>query len=132
MTRGEVAQQTGVHVETLRYYEQRGLLPEPPRRPSGYRIYPPETVKRLTFILVAKDLGFTLREITVWLDLLDANQAGNCTETRPLVEAKLKAIEAQMQRLKTMRAALLDLQTTCVPAEQACFVQALYANNDVS
>lgn len=132
MTRGEVAQQAGVHVETLRYYEQRGLLPEPPRRPSGYRMYPSETVKRLKFILAAKDLGFTLREIRVWLELLDANQAGNCTETRPLVEAKLKAIETQMQRLETMRAALLDLQTTCVPAEPSCFVQALYANNHVS
>lgn len=132
MTRGEVAQQAGVHVETLRYYEQRGLLPEPPRRPSGYRIYPPETVKRLKFILAAKDLGFTLREITVWLELLDANQAGNCAETRPLVEIKLKAIETQIERLQVMRAALLDLQTTCLPAEQPCFVQALYANNDAS
>jgi DNA-binding transcriptional MerR regulator len=60
---GEVAVRAGVHRETLRYYERRGLIPPPPRRISGYRAYPAETVERVRLIKWAQGLGFTLREI---------------------------------------------------------------------
>ena len=60
---GEVAGGAGVHRETLRYYERRGLIPGPPRRASGYRAYPPDTVERVRLIKWAQGLGFTLREI---------------------------------------------------------------------
>ena len=60
---GRVAVRAGVHRETLRYYERRGLIAAPPRRPSGYRAYPPATVERVRLIKWAQDLGFTLREI---------------------------------------------------------------------
>ena len=61
---GELAKAADVNVETLRYYERRGLLPEPPRRESGYRVYPAESISRLRFIKGAQELGFTLEEIS--------------------------------------------------------------------
>jgi MerR family copper efflux transcriptional regulator len=66
---GELAEQAGVNVQTVRYYERRGLLPEPDRKASGYRIYDESDALRLGFILRAKALGFTLSEIEELLDL---------------------------------------------------------------
>ena len=66
---GEVAKEAGVGVETVRFYEREGLVPEPGRRPSGYRQYPPDTVRRIRFVQRAKELGFTLREIRELLSL---------------------------------------------------------------
>ena len=66
---GQVAKQTGVNVETLRYYERQGLIDAPPRTASGYREYPAETVSRIRFIRRAKALGFTLQEIGDLLSL---------------------------------------------------------------
>jgi DNA-binding transcriptional MerR regulator len=60
---GEVAGQAGVNIQTLRFYERRGLLAEPPRRSSGYRQYPLESVSRVRFIKRARELGFTLAEV---------------------------------------------------------------------
>jgi len=125
LTRGQVAKQASVHVETLRYYEQQGLVPPPPRRVSGYRVYPLETVQRLRFIAEAKSLGFTLRDIKALLTLLDADDAG-CTATAPLVEAKLSAIDAQLARLADMKERLLKLRSRCLPRTEVCFVQELY------
>ena len=67
-TIGQLARRAGVGIETVRFYEREGLIPEPPRRPSGYRDYPPETVTRIVFIRRAKDLGFSLKEINELLD----------------------------------------------------------------
>ena len=69
MTIGKIAAQADVAVDTVRYYERAGLLPEPPRRESGYREYPADAVKRLRFIRRAKALGFSLPEIGELLDL---------------------------------------------------------------
>jgi DNA-binding transcriptional MerR regulator len=66
---GEVAGRAGVNVQTLRFYERRGLLPEPPRRASGYREYAPESVRRVRFIKRAQELGFTLAEVEELLRL---------------------------------------------------------------
>ena len=63
LTIGQVAREAHVGIDTVRFYEREGLIEEPPRRPSGYRQYPPETVQRVRFIRRAKDLGFTLTEI---------------------------------------------------------------------
>ncbi len=64
MTTGELAKRAGVGVETIRFYERKGLLPEPPRRYSGYREYPEAAVGRVRFIRRAKELGFTLKEVS--------------------------------------------------------------------
>ena len=68
LTIGQLAQRSGVGVETVRFYEREGLIPEPPRRPSGYRDYPHEIVTRIVFIRRAKALGFSLKEINELLD----------------------------------------------------------------
>jgi MerR family mercuric resistance operon transcriptional regulator len=69
LTIGQLAKQAGVNIETIRYYERQGLLPEPPRRASGYRQYSAEFVKRIQFIKRAQTLGFSLKEIAELLDL---------------------------------------------------------------
>ena len=69
MTTGQLAQQAGVNVETVRFYERKGLLPKPPRRVSGYRENPADSVRLIRFIKRAKELGFTLREIRELLAL---------------------------------------------------------------
>ena len=69
LTIGQVANAAGVNVETIRFYERREIVKQPERPPSGFRRYPPETIARVRFVRRAKDLGFSLREITELLDL---------------------------------------------------------------
>src|SRR5437879_4439940 len=69
LTIGRLSQESGVNLETVRFYERRGLLPKPPRSASGYRLYPAEALRRLRFIHRAKELGFSLTEIKELLSL---------------------------------------------------------------
>lgn len=69
LTIGRLAREAGVNSETIRFYERRGLIPKPPRPATGYRRYPPETVRRVRFIRHAKELGFSLKEILELLSL---------------------------------------------------------------
>src|SRR5216683_3180414 len=85
---GQVATRAGVNIDTLRYYERRGLLAEPERRPSGYRDYPEETVPIIRFIKRAQDLGFTLNEIEELISLRDGGNGRRKGEIRALAEAK--------------------------------------------
>src|SRR5688572_18532626 len=85
---GELAARAGVNVQTLRYYERRGLLKEPRRRSSGYRAYPAEAVKLIRFVKQAQELGFTLSEIENLLRLR-ADQKASCSEVRARAESKL-------------------------------------------
>ena len=102
---GEVAGRAGVNVQTLRFYERRGLLPEPPRRASGYREYAPESVRRVRFIKRAQELGFTLAEVEELLRLREDPRIP-CREVRATAETKIADIEEKMRRLRAMRAAL--------------------------
>lgn len=108
----EVAEQAGVNIETLRFYERKGILPEPPRRPSGYREYPPETVERVRFIKRAQELGFSLREVQDLLDLrqMERVKAGR---VRKVAEAKLEEIEHKIRDLEAMRQSLSELLCAC-------------------
>ncbi len=108
---GEVAAGAGVNIQTLRYYERRGLLPEPERRESGYRAYDPETVRLVQFIKRAQELGFTLREIAELIELRESPRRG--TEVRSLAQAKIEDIERKMRRLRAMRDALRGLVEAC-------------------
>ncbi|RMF78684.1 MAG: MerR family transcriptional regulator [Nitrospirae bacterium] len=110
LTTGALARAAGVHVETLRYYERRGLLPEPPRRPSGYREYPESAVGLVRFIRRAQALGFTLREIE---ELLTLREATDCTAVRRIAEQKLQDIEGRLRDLERLRAALAELTRRC-------------------
>lgn len=109
---GELARAARVGVETVRYYERRGLIAQPPRPRSGYRRYPPEAVRRLKFIRRAQALGFTLEEIRDLLALrVDASRS--CAEVRGLAQAKLGDLDAKMHELSKMRTALERLARRC-------------------
>ena len=109
---GQLAATVNVNVETLRYYERRGLLPEPPRRESGYRIYPLESVSRLRFIKGAQELGFTLEEIQELLALRVTEKASK-TEVRNRAQNKVTQIDAKIAALQQMRNALTHLIDQC-------------------
>lgn len=109
---GEVAAQAGVNVQTLRYYERRGLLRQPERRASGYREYLPDAVQLVRFIKRAQELGFTLTEIEDLLLLRD-NQKASCREVRAAAQAKIEDIEQKIQALLLMKRALRVLVSSC-------------------
>lgn len=112
LTIGKVASRSGVGVETVRFYERNGLIPEPMRTESGYRQYSEQIVSRILFIRRAKDLGFTLREIKELLSLRLKPDAG-CADVRSRAEAKITDIEEKIHRLEMMKAALVSLTKTC-------------------
>jgi len=99
---GELAKQCGVSVQTVRYYERCGLLDEPERKPSLYRIYGDDDLRRLRFILHAKGLGFTLDEIKHILNLRK-KKACPCGEVRRMGERRLEELESQIQHLTAFR-----------------------------
>jgi len=109
---GELAKQAGVNVETLRFYEREGLLAEPPRRPSGYREYPPDTVQRIRFIQRAKELGFTLREIKGLLQLR-VDPDTTCAEVKEHAAEKIADVKQKISDLKKIERALNKLMNTC-------------------
>ena len=109
---GELADATGVGVETIRFYERRGLMAQPRKPASGYWRYPAATARRLRFIKRAQGLGFTLDEIG---GLLALDEAQACGETRPLAERKLELIEHKLADLNAMRDALARLMRECAP-----------------
>jgi MerR family mercuric resistance operon transcriptional regulator len=116
LTIGRVAKLAGVNVETIRYYQRRGLLDEPEKPFGGYRRYPPEMVKRLRFIRRAKALGFTLAEVSA---LLGLEEACACAETRALAAHKVDLIDQKLADLAAMRTALDDLVHQCDAGEPA-------------
>ena len=112
LTIGRVARRAGVGVETIRFYERKGLLEDPPRRRSGYRQYPEEAVARIRFIRRAKDLGFSLREVHELLSLR-VDRRTSASEMRSRAEAKIADIELKLADLERMRSALAELTACC-------------------
>ena len=110
MTIGKMADASGVNIETIRYYQRRGLLIEPPKPLEGYRHYEPEQAKRVRFIKRAQALGFTLDEGGALLTL-DTGCA--CDETRTLAVRKLSLIEQKITDLAAIRKALGGLVNQC-------------------
>lgn len=111
MTIGKIAAQAEVAIDTVRYYERAGLLPAPPRRESGYREYPPETVKRLRFIRRAKALGFSLPEIGELL-ALSAPRA-DVRKVKIAAQAKLNLLDEKIAELTRVREGLQQLVKHC-------------------
>jgi Hg(II)-responsive transcriptional regulator len=108
----ELARQVGVTTETLRYYERRGLLDEPPRTRGGYRDYPSAAVGLLRFIKRAQELGFTLDEVEE-LIRLDAGGPASCDAARTLAETRRADLEARIADLVGIRDSLTALIATC-------------------
>ncbi len=121
MRSGEVAARSGVNLQTLRYYERRGILPEPSRQPSGYRAYGADVVDVVRFIKRAQALGFTLDEIEALLGLAAGGPA-SCETARALATAKVAELDDRIAALSGMRAALLRLVETCdePPRSRTC------------
>src|SRR2546428_13916495 len=110
---GQVARKAGVGVESVRFYERERLLEEPPRRASGYRQYSDQVVKRIRFIKRAKELGFSLKEITELL-LLRVDAQTSCDEVKQRTEAKIAEVERKLVELQRMRQALLQVHSLCI------------------
>ena len=109
---GEVAKAAGVGIDAVRFYEREGLIPEPARRPSGYRMYSPDVVLSLRFIRRAKELGFSLKEISELLSLETSAEA-TAADVRQVAEAKLADIEERIRALQRMRRALRKATESC-------------------
>jgi Hg(II)-responsive transcriptional regulator len=108
----EAAEQAGVNIQTLRYYERRGLLPKPPRRTSGYREFPDDAVQIVRFIKRAQELGFSLDEVEELLRLR-RHSGRNRTRIRSLAERRIADIQKKIAELTRMRGALQTLVHTC-------------------
>lgn len=112
MRSSELAEQAGVNVQTLRYYERRGLLPEPERLDSGYRAYGPDAVQIVKFVRRAQKLGFSLEEINSLLEL-SAGGPESCEAARELASAKVAELDQKLASITAMRGSLLRLIDTC-------------------
>ena len=130
LTIGQLAKRSLVNIETVRYYERRGLIPKPPRRESGYRQFSEDTVARIRFIKHAQEVGFTLKEIEELLSLR-VDPATTCGDIKRHAEAKIAEVENKIKALKTMKAALIKLKAACRgrgPTSECPILDALDSN----
>jgi MerR family Zn(II)-responsive transcriptional regulator of zntA len=110
---GELAELTETNNETLRFYESKGLLPEPKRTPAGYRLYGDAAVQQVRFIMRAKRMGFSLAEVAELLSLNVDKQDATCGEVKDLAEQKLRVIQDKLDELHRMQAALQQITDAC-------------------
>lgn len=115
-TIGKLAEAADVHVETIRYYERRGLIDQPPRSVSGYRQYSAGDLWRLQFIGRGKRLGFTLAEIA---DVMGSEGGGSADSVLAAARTKLAAIDEQLQELARVRCRLQQLAELCRHGDDA-------------
>jgi Hg(II)-responsive transcriptional regulator len=112
MRTSEVAAQADVNAQTLRYYERRGLLPEPGRSPSGYRNYGEDAVRVVRFVKRAQQLGFTLDDVEQLLHLADGGPE-SCDEAKAMARSRIDDLQLRIEELVGMRDALTRLIETC-------------------
>ena len=128
LTIGQLAKKANVNLETIRYYERRGLIPEPPRNKSGHREYSFEAVTRTKFIKRCQALGFSLKEISELLSLR-AGPDTTCGDVKARVEIKIADVEKRIVDLEKIREALLSMSSKCVgkgPVGQCPILEELY------
>lgn len=119
LTIGQLARSCGVSVETIRFYEKQGLIDNPARTPAGYRQYPPDHRRRLHFILRAKEVGFSLKDIKELLAL--RSQSGDCCQDiRQLAREKISEIDGRITDLQRMKLALETLERQCGDDDSDC------------
>jgi len=127
LTIGHLAREAGVNLETVRYYERRGLLPKPPRSASGYRLFPSDAARRLRFIRRAQEIGFSLKEIRELLSLR-VSRTTTSRDIRARAEAKIVDIDARIRSLGSMKKALRKLTNGCegcVPVTECPILESL-------
>ena len=109
---GEVARRADVNIQTLRYYERRGLLPKAPRTESNYRLYSADSVRRVRFVKRAQELGFSLEEIKELL-ALRLRPSSRSSAVKQRTTAKIADIEEKIRSLQSMKRALSKLNAVC-------------------
>ncbi|WP_081485374.1 MerR family DNA-binding protein [Mycobacterium xenopi] len=112
MRTSEVAAQAQVNTQTLRYYERRGLLPEPERTRSGYRAYSPDAVRVVRFVKRAQQLGFSLADVQELLHLADGGPDG-CEDAERMARSRIAELQHRIDELTAMRDALAQLVASC-------------------
>jgi len=112
LTRGALAAMSGCNIETIRYYEQIGILPPPPRSSGGHRLYGQGLVKRLNFIRRSRELGFTLEEIRNLLHLVDGGNY-TCAQVEALARTHAEDIRRKIADLKKLKAVLERIASQC-------------------
>jgi Cd(II)/Pb(II)-responsive transcriptional regulator len=115
---GELATQTNTQIETIRYYEREGMLPNPKRSDSNYRIYDDTHAERLSFIRHCRSLDMTLDEIRVLLRFKDA-PTGNCREVNELLDEHIGHAAERIKELRLLEKQLKSLRETCVDGQDA-------------
>lgn len=116
LTRGAVSKLTGCNLETIRYYEQIGLMPPPPRSAGGHRLYDDTLLRRLKFIRRSRDLGFSLEEIRSLLSLVDGGRY-TCAEVKDLTVDHLRSVRSKIGDLKALERTLKEMVSKCVGDE---------------
>lgn len=116
LTIGKLAKSAGVGVETVRFYERRGLLRRPAKS-GGFRVYDVEDPARIRFIKGAQDVGFSLAEAKELLEL-NSNPRGKCTDIRKAAERKLQEVERKIKDLNQMKRSLRALASACGTSER--------------
>lgn len=106
---GELAEKARTTTSTLRYYEERGLLPQPERTTTGYRSYGDESVQRLEFIDRARSAGLTLAQTAEILNVRDSGQSP-CDHVQGLLDRQLVDIDAQIEKLQALRSNIVELR----------------------
>lgn len=132
MNIGQAAEQLGIHVQTIRFYEREGLLPPLPRTRRGYRVLDAATMEHIRFIQHAQEAGFTLREVADLLALRAAPD-GSCEEVQAYVQTKIEELDQRMEKLQSMKQVLEDLAVLCVrglPATICPILEALHHSPD--
>ena len=110
--RGDLARATGCNLETIRYYEKIGIMPDPPRSTKGYRSYDDAHVKRLKFVMRSRDLGFSLEEVRGLLGLVD-DRSRTCAEVQIIAEDHLTDVQAKIADLQRIERVLSDTVARC-------------------
>ena len=112
LTRGVVSQLTGCNIETIRYYERAGLMPDPARSEGGHRIYSQDQVRRLMFIRRCRELGFTVEQIRELLRLVDGGDY-TCAEVRVITIDHLDDVGRKIADLRKIQTTLRDMAAEC-------------------
>ncbi len=129
-TIGDLSRRSGVHIETIRYYEKIGMLPAPPRTPGGRRIYGPVETRMLIFIRRARELGFTLDDVRGLLALGEPGTA-SCSDVCAVATRHLQAIRAKIADLNKLETLLIETVTRCSGEDvpECAVLDALYPSD---
>jgi MerR family Zn(II)-responsive transcriptional regulator of zntA len=130
---GELAQRTGISRDALRFYEKHGLITPSGRTDSGYRLYSKSDVLRISFILSAKEVGFTLNEVHQLLELEVTKDKKSCQDVKEFVDNKIQVVNQRLIEMKKIKQSLKTLSVACCggdePATHCTILGALNTHN---